>query len=75
MIHWRRKQQTTSVFLPGEPHGQYEKARSIYTQNKPPRLEGVQYATGVEQGQLLIAPARMKWLGQSRNDSCGCVWW
>ena len=27
-------------------------------------------------GQLLIAPERMKQLGQSMNDvGCGCVWW
>ena len=33
---------------------------------------------GKSGGQLLtlIAPERMKWLGQSRNTtSCGCVWW
>ena len=35
----------------------------------PPRLEGVQYATGKSQGQLLIAPERMKRLGQSGNDA------
>ena len=68
MIHWRRKQQTTSVFLPGEPHGQYEKARRIYTQNEPPRLEGVQYATGEEQGAITnssskneVAGPKQKW--------------
>ena len=34
----------------------------------PPRLEGVQYATGEEGGLILIALERMKWLGQSEND-------
>ena len=33
------------------------------------RLEGVQYATGKSGGQLLIAPERMKQLGQSGNDA------
>ena len=27
VVHWRREWQTTSVFLPGEPHEQYEKAK------------------------------------------------
>ena len=27
VIHWRREWQTTSVFLPREPHEQYEKAK------------------------------------------------
>ena len=34
-----------------------------------PRAEGVQYATGEEQGQLLTAPERMQQLGQSRNNA------
>ena len=34
-----------------------------------PRAEGVQYATGEEQGQLLTAPERMQRLGQSRNNA------
>ena len=35
---------------------------------EPPRLKGVQYASGESRGQLLIAPEIMKWLGQSRNN-------
>ena len=27
VVHWRRELQTTSVFLPWEPHKQYEKAK------------------------------------------------
>ena len=27
VVHWKRKWQATSVFLPQEPHGQYEKAK------------------------------------------------
>ena len=27
MVHWRREWQTTLVFLPWEPHEQYEKAK------------------------------------------------
>ena len=36
VVHWRREWQTTSVFLPWEPHEQYEKAKRY----------GAQYATG-----------------------------
>ena len=43
-----------------------------HPKDKPPRSEGVQYATRKWGRQLLIAPERMKRLGQCRNDaSCG----
>ena len=45
VVHWRRKWQTTSVFLPSEPHEQYEKAKRILNE-KLPRLIGAQYAMG-----------------------------
>jgi len=36
--------------LPGEPHGQYEKAKKYTTsEDEPPRLESVQYAAGERQ--------------------------
>ena len=31
MVHWRRKQQPIPVFLPEEPHGQYEKPKRYDT--------------------------------------------
>ena len=34
-----------------------------------PRLEGVQHVKGKSRGQLLIAPERIKLLGQSGNDA------
>ena len=37
--------------------------------DEPPRSEGVQWATGKSEGQLLIAPERMKHLGQSGNNT------
>ena len=46
MVHWRREWQTTSVFLPWEPHEQYEKAKRQDNENELPRLVGAQYATG-----------------------------
>ena len=35
----------------------------------PPLSEAVQYVLGKGEGQLLITLERMKWLGQSRNDT------
>ena len=46
MAHWRREWQTTSVFLPGEPHEQYEKAKIMTLNDELPRLVVAQYATG-----------------------------
>ena len=37
--------------------------------DEPPRSGGVQYATREEQRTPVIAPERMKQLGQSRNDA------
>ena len=31
MVHWKREQQTTPVFLPQESHEQYEKAKRYDT--------------------------------------------
>ena len=46
VVHWRRKWQPIPVFLPREPHEQYEKAKRYMTpEDEPLRLEGVQYAT------------------------------
>ena len=45
--HWRREWQTTSVFLPGEPHEQYEKTKRTL-KDELPRSVGAQYATGKE---------------------------
>ena len=49
VVHWRREWQTTSVFLPWDPHEQYEKAKRYNLKEEPPRLVDVQYATGEEQ--------------------------
>ena len=47
MVHWRKEWQTTSAFLPWEPHEQYEKAVSDRTlRDELPRSVGAQYATG-----------------------------
>ena len=53
VVHWRKKWQPTPVFLPEEPHGQFEKVKRYdagrWGSPPPPRLEGVQCATGEQQ--------------------------
>ena len=44
MVHWRGKSQPTPVFLPGEPHEQYEKAKDRTSEDEHSRSEGVTYA-------------------------------
>ena len=45
-----REWHTTSVFLPWEPHEQYEKAKRYNTERCTPRSIGAQYATGDQWG-------------------------
>ena len=49
MVHCRREWQTTSAFLPSEPHEQHEEAKDMTPEDESSRLVGVQYATGKEQ--------------------------
>ena len=46
MVHWRREWQTTSAFLPWEPHEQYEKENDRILKEELPRSVDAQYATG-----------------------------
>ena len=46
MVHQRREWQTTSVFLPPEPHKQYNKAKNRTLKDELPRSVGAQYTTG-----------------------------
>ena len=48
MVHWKREQEIASVFLPWEPHEQYEKAKRYNTERWTPRSVGSQYVTGEE---------------------------
>ena len=42
-------------------------------EDKPLRLEGVQYATGEEQRAITNSSRKNEAAGQSKNESCGCV--
>ena len=55
--------------MPGEPPGQYEKAKRYDSERGAPRSEGVRYAAGKSGGRLQMAPQRTKWLGLSGNDA------
>ena len=55
--------------MQGELHEQHENSKNMTLEDEPPRLEGVQKAKEEEQRELLIAPERMKQLGQSGNDA------
>ena len=48
VVHWRRKWQATSAFLPWEPHEQYEKAKRYDTERWTHRWVGTQYDIGEE---------------------------
>ena len=72
MVHWRREWQTTPVFLPPKlpKHEQYEKVERYDTGRLPPQVTKCPLCYwGKSGGQLLIAPERMKWLGQSGNNA------
>ena len=51
----------------GKPHGQYEKAERHDARRWAPGQKASNMLLGKSRGQLLIAPVRMKCLGQSRN--------
>ena len=72
VVHWRKKWQPTPVFLPEEPHGQFEKVKRYDAGrwgSPPPGWKVSNVLLGKSRGQLLIAPERIKWLGQSGNDT------
>ena len=45
-----------------------KRQKDMTLEDEPPMLEGVQYGTRKKWRAILIAPERMKRLGQSRND-------
>ena len=48
VVHWRREWQPITVFLPWEPHKQYEKEKDMTLIEELPRSVGAQYVTGEE---------------------------
>ena len=56
VICWRRKWQTTSVYLLWKPHELYKRAKDVTPKDASPRSEGVQYATGEEHRRITYSP-------------------
>ena len=53
VVHWRKAWQTTSVFLPWEPHEQYEKeVTEHWKMNSPGQFSSVQFSCSVVSDSL-----------------------
>ena len=61
VVHWRREWQTTSVFLPWEPHEQYERTKRDDTERWTPQVLLLEKSRE-------IASEGMKKQGQSENN-------
>ena len=66
VVHWRREWQTTSVFLPSEPHEQYEKAKRYDTERWTSQGGGAQMQL---EKSVEITPEKMKRWSQSENNT------
>ena len=76
VIHWRRKCQTTSVFLPGESHEQYETTKSYDTGKWAPQVRRcpIRYwgrAEAITKSSRKNEVAGPKWKKQSGMDVSG----
>ena len=49
VVHWRKEWQTTSVFLPWEPHNSMKRRNDRILKEELPRSVSAQYATGDQQ--------------------------
>ena len=61
--------QTPPILLQWKPLDLHEKAKRYDSRRWAPRSEGAYMLLGKSEGQVRIAPERMKPLGQSRNDT------
>ena len=65
-MRWRRKQQSTSVFLPGEPYEQYEKAKRWDAERGTPQVSRCPMLLEISEE---ITPERMNGQNQSKNNT------
>ena len=72
VVHWRREWQTTSVFLPWEPHEQYEKAKRYDTERWTTQVCKVPKML-LEKDEE-ITPERTKRQNQSENNAQLWMW-
>ena len=71
VVHWRREWQTTSVFLPWEPHEQNERQKDGTLKDELPRSVGAQLPWEIS-GE--ITAERMKRQSQSKNNTQLRMW-
>ena len=70
VLHWRREWQTTSVFLPWEPHEQHEKAKRTL-KDELPRSAGANMLLEISGA---VTPERMKGWSQRKNNAQLWMW-
>ena len=64
VVHWRRKWQTTPVFLPWEPQ---KRRKDMTPEDESPSLEGVQYASGGEWRAITNSSRKNKVVGTKQK--------
>ena len=72
VVHWKREWQTTSVFLPWEPHEQCEKGKKIEHWNMNSR--GTLVTNMLLEKSIEITPERMKRWSQSESNAQLWMW-
>ena len=74
MVHWRWEWQTSSVFLPWEPHEQHENAKRYDTERWTPQLSRcpIYYCRRAEK---LLQKEWRGWAKVKTMPSCGFDWW
>ena len=72
VVHWIREWQTTSVFLPREPHEQYEKTKRYNTERWTPQVGWYPIRYWEKSGE--ITPERMKRQSQRENNTQLWMW-
>ena len=74
VVYWRKEWQTTSIFLPWEPHEQYERQKDRTLKDELTRSVGTQYATREEwrndsRKNEESEPERKQWLDVTGDGS------
>ena len=67
MVHWRRKWQNISVFLPGEPCGQYEKAKIYDRGSSAPQVGRFPIFSGEEWREITNTSRKKEVIGPKQK--------
>ena len=68
VLHWRREWQTTSVFLPWEPHEQFKRQKDMTLKDEFPRSVGVPYELE-KSGEI----TQEEWTDGTKQKQCPLV--